>query len=116
MYRRLMRSAAEMASTVGFAANLIGSGARCAKTMWGSARTPSAASDLRCIREGKEEGEVFYYDTRVITRVAAMNHSPASSADNDPLRWRMLAILAIAELLGMSLWFAGMAIAPQLQQ
>lgn len=45
-----------------------------------------------------------------------MNHSPASSADHDPLRWRMLAILAIAELLGMSLWFAGSAIAPQLQQ
>jgi len=45
-----------------------------------------------------------------------MNHSPASSADHDPFRWRMLAILAIAELLGMSLWFAGSAIAPQLQQ
>lgn len=30
--------------------------------------------------------------------------------------WRMLALLAIAELLGMSLWFAGSAVAPQLQQ
>ena len=29
-------------------------------------------------------------------------------------QWRMLAILAIAELLGMSLWFAGSAVAPQL--
>jgi MFS family permease len=31
-------------------------------------------------------------------------------------RWRMLVILAIAELLGMSLWFAGSAIAPQLAE
>jgi MFS family permease len=30
--------------------------------------------------------------------------------------WRMLTLLAIAELLGMSLWFAGSAVAPQLQQ
>jgi MFS family permease len=29
--------------------------------------------------------------------------------------WRMLALLAVAELLGMSLWFAGSAVAPQLQ-
>jgi MFS family permease len=34
--------------------------------------------------------------------------------DRDPARWRMLAILAIAELLGMSLWFAGNAIAGSL--
>lgn len=31
-------------------------------------------------------------------------------------QWRMLAILAIAELLGMSLWFAGSAVAPQLAE
>ncbi|MFN2399602.1 MAG: MFS transporter [Gemmatimonadaceae bacterium] len=31
-----------------------------------------------------------------------------------PGQWRMLGILAVAELLGMSLWFAGSAIAPQL--
>lgn len=35
--------------------------------------------------------------------------------DTHPLRWRMLAMLSVAELLGMSLWFAGSAIAPQLQ-
>jgi MFS family permease len=35
--------------------------------------------------------------------------------DSDPARWRILALLALAELLGMSLWFAGNAIAPQLQ-
>jgi MFS family permease len=34
--------------------------------------------------------------------------------DSDPRRWRMLALLAVAELLGMSLWFAGNAIAPTL--
>ncbi|HVT58205.1 MAG TPA: MFS transporter [Thermoanaerobaculia bacterium] len=34
--------------------------------------------------------------------------------DADPARWRMLALLAAAELLGMSLWFAASAVAPQL--
>jgi MFS family permease len=35
-------------------------------------------------------------------------------ADRDPSQWRMLCLLAIAELLGMSLWFAASAVAPQL--
>jgi len=35
--------------------------------------------------------------------------------DADPRRWRALALLAFAELLGMSLWFAGTAVAPLLQ-
>ncbi len=34
--------------------------------------------------------------------------------DRDPRRWRMLALLATAELLGMSLWFAASAVAVQL--
>ncbi|HKO16479.1 MAG TPA: MFS transporter [Gemmatimonadaceae bacterium] len=34
--------------------------------------------------------------------------------DGDPNRWRTLALLAIAELLGMSLWFAASAVGPQL--
>jgi MFS family permease len=34
--------------------------------------------------------------------------------DAHPARWRMLALLAAAELLGMSLWFAASAVAPQL--
>jgi MFS family permease len=34
--------------------------------------------------------------------------------DADPARWRMLALLAVAELLGMSLWFAASAVSPQL--
>jgi MFS family permease len=42
---------------------------------------------------------------------------PAAAAGDDshPARWRMLALLAIAELLGMSLWFAGNAVAPMLR-
>src|SRR4026208_2239567 len=34
--------------------------------------------------------------------------------DTHPNRWRMLALLSTAELLGMSLWFAASAVAPQL--
>lgn len=34
--------------------------------------------------------------------------------DTDPSRWRLLALLATAELFGMALWFAGSASAPQL--
>jgi MFS family permease len=37
------------------------------------------------------------------------------SGDSHPDRWRALALLALAELLGMSLWFAGTAVAPILQ-
>lgn len=33
--------------------------------------------------------------------------------DSHPARWRILAILSAAELLGMSLWFAASAVAPQ---
>jgi MFS family permease len=32
----------------------------------------------------------------------------------DPRRWHMLALVALAELLGMSVWFAANAVAPQL--
>ena len=39
---------------------------------------------------------------------------PATDADA-PARWRMLTLLACAELLGMSLWFAGSAAAPLLR-
>lgn len=34
--------------------------------------------------------------------------------DDDPRRWRILLLLAAAELLGMSLWFAASAVAPAL--
>ncbi|HYW31869.1 MAG TPA: MFS transporter [Gemmatimonas sp.] len=36
-----------------------------------------------------------------------------AGADTDPARWRMLSLLAVAELLGMSLWFAGSALSAQ---
>ena len=39
-----------------------------------------------------------------------------ASADTDPARWRMLALLALSELLGMSLWFTGSAVGAQLQE
>src|SRR5262245_33449964 len=35
--------------------------------------------------------------------------------ERGPMRWRMLALLSLAELLGMSLWFAATAVAPQLR-
>lgn len=38
------------------------------------------------------------------------------AGDSDPRRWRILALLAVAELLGMSLWFSGSAVGPQLQE
>jgi len=38
-----------------------------------------------------------------------------SGDDAAPARWRMLALLAVAQLLGMSLWFAGSAAAPMLR-
>jgi MFS family permease len=37
------------------------------------------------------------------------------AADTNPERWRMLAVLSVAELLGMSLWFATSAVAPALR-
>ena len=37
------------------------------------------------------------------------------SSDTYSTRWRVLALLAIAELLGMSLWFAASAVSPQLR-
>ncbi|MEO7083877.1 MAG: MFS transporter [Gemmatimonadaceae bacterium] len=45
-----------------------------------------------------------------------MTGADTSPLDRDPARWRMLALLAAAELLGMSLWFAGSAVAGQLAQ
>src|SRR5687768_11215590 len=47
---------------------------------------------------------------RIRTNLPRMPDAPTEAR----AQWRMLAILAIAELLGMSLWFAGSAVAPQL--
>jgi MFS family permease len=41
---------------------------------------------------------------------------PGIDADAHPSRWSMLGLLALAELLGMSLWFAGNAVAPMLRE
>lgn len=41
---------------------------------------------------------------------------PSIPADDHPARWRMLALLATAELLGMSLWLTGSAVAPLLRE
>jgi MFS family permease len=38
----------------------------------------------------------------------------AEAAAEDPRRWRMLALIALAELLGMSVWFAANAVSPLL--
>lgn len=43
-----------------------------------------------------------------------MTASTLKLGDAEPARWRMLAALSVAELLGMSLWFAASAVAPEL--
>jgi MFS family permease len=43
-----------------------------------------------------------------------MTTTAPDRGDAHPHRWRMLALLAVGELLGMSLWFAGSAVAPEL--
>lgn len=46
-----------------------------------------------------------------------MTSTPPATAlaiDSDPRRWRMLVLLAVAELLGMSLWFGASAVAADL--
>src|SRR5688500_328004 len=40
----------------------------------------------------------------------------ALAGNKVPGQWRMLAIVSIAELLGMSLWLAGSAVAPELAE
>jgi MFS family permease len=45
-----------------------------------------------------------------------MTPSTTPAIDEHPGRWRILGLLAAAELLGMSLWFAASAVAPQLAE
>ena len=45
-------------------------------------------------------------------RAAAARPAPPA-ADTHPHRWTTLALVAVAELLGMSLWFAASAVSPQ---
>lgn len=50
----------------------------------------------------------------IAERASVTTPTPASPLDSDPRRWRTLGLLATAELLGMSLWFAASAVGPQL--
>jgi MFS family permease len=43
-----------------------------------------------------------------------VSDAAVGGATDDPRRWRMLALLSLAELLGMSVWFAASAVAPEL--
>jgi MFS family permease len=45
-----------------------------------------------------------------------MSRAVAESSADSPAAWRMLAALAVAELLGMSLWFSATAVAPSLAE
>src|SRR6187551_2190415 len=45
-----------------------------------------------------------------------MSSPSPSPADTHPDRWNMLVLLAVAELLGMALWFTGSAVGPTLAQ
>ena len=42
-----------------------------------------------------------------------LNGDPAG--DGDPRRWRALALVSLAVLLGMSVWFTASAVAPELE-
>lgn len=42
-----------------------------------------------------------------------MNANPPVALDSHPARWRMLVLVSVAELLGMSLWFAASAVSGQ---
>jgi len=44
----------------------------------------------------------------------AVTAAPSLSTQDGPRAWRMLAALAVAELLGMSLWFSATAVTPSL--
>jgi len=50
-----------------------------------------------------------------VSAAARMAPDRAAEGDVHPSRWRMLGLLATAELLGMSLWFAASAVAPSYQ-
>jgi MFS family permease len=50
--------------------------------------------------------------TSVTARAAAS--APTAAQDSAPERWRILALLSVAELLGMALWFSASAVSAQL--
>lgn len=50
-----------------------------------------------------------------MSSTGAPNLQVIPKTDSAPDRWRILATLAVAELLGMALWFTGSAVGPQLR-
>jgi len=48
-----------------------------------------------------------------VAGAARTGSTDTDSDDTDPRRWRLLVLLAVAELLGMSLWFAASAVSAQ---
>lgn len=53
-------------------------------------------------------------DSTVVSSIAMGGASVDVTIDAHPDRWRMLGLLAVAELLGMALWFTGSAVGPTL--
>lgn len=49
-----------------------------------------------------------------MVRAPLVSSSASSAAQDSPRAWRMLSALAVAELLGMSLWFSATAVTPSL--
>src|SRR5436190_20477809 len=52
--------------------------------------------------------------TRNCATICGLQTATVNSSDQSKHRWRTLALLALAELLGMSLWFSGSAVVPAL--
>ena len=61
-----------------------------------------------------EENGVFLNTDRNADPDAEHNADPG--ADRDPSRWRVLALVSLAVLLGMSVWFTASAVAPELER
>jgi MFS family permease len=49
-----------------------------------------------------------------MSHVTPLQQPLAPARDREPARWRVLALLAVAELLGMALWFSASAVSAQL--
>jgi MFS family permease len=49
-----------------------------------------------------------------MSHVTPLQQPLAPARDSEPARWRVLALLAVAELLGMALWFSASAVSAQL--
>src|SRR6476660_126929 len=61
-----------------------------------------------------DQPPIFWSAPQSSATICRLQTQPANSPVASPHRWRTLVILAIAELLGMSLWFSGSAVVPAL--